>query len=530
MDRNQSDIYPNGTIIADRYEITSFLAQGGMAQIYVANQRQINREVALKVLSAMYTSNQSVVMRFLREAQVVGHLTHPNTVRIYDMGETPDHRLFIAMEMLYGEELSERIKRGCIPPAEAIDIVKQVAGSLSEAHQMGVIHRDLKPDNIFLTTHQSVKVLDFGIAKLRDDSAGTENGHRLTKAGTAPGTPEYMSPEQARGQELDGRSDLYSLGIVLYEMLCGHPPFEDSSFLGTILMQVQTAPPPLPNTVPEPLRSYVVNRLLPKDPNTRPDNAEMLIYELETIQRQITRISRSSASEHKKSKDLELDQARAEIEALRQELEQTKEELNRSKSQTMSPVNVDRSEAVERDAENEISSSGVLKSRGVPKTMHNIAASSVSVPTSNRGEYHRHTVNAPTMPAAELEDSATFRPVETLTGRQSRTMTSVSNANPQTTFMMFAQPLCSKMGPDNVQEALHLAQGIWNASVLGGQAVEEIYKTVAGSSAMSKLIDVMLARKEKYFPDEIWQVDSLVVDKDEQGRLSIAFECRLPGE
>ena len=269
----QNDIYPNGTIIADRYEITSFLAQGGMAQVYVAVQSQINREVALKVLASMYSTNPNVVARFFREAQVVGNLTHPNPVRIYDMGETPNHRLFIAMELLRGEELSERIKRGILSPKEALNIARQVAGSLSEAHQMGVIHRDLKPDNIFLTTHNIIKVLDFGIAKLKDDSNETSDGRRLTKAGTAPGTPEYMSSEQARGKELDARSDLYSLGVVLYEMLCGHPPFEDSTFLGTILMQVQSPPPPLPDFVPQPLRNYVLNRLLCKEPEYRPDDA-----------------------------------------------------------------------------------------------------------------------------------------------------------------------------------------------------------------------------------------------------------------
>ena len=278
-----SGVYPNGMMIADRYEIVSFLAQGGMAQVYVANQLKINRLVALKVLSSMFSMNPGVVRRFFREAQVVGQLSHPNTVNVFDMGETPDHRLFIAMELLKGEELSERIRRGVLTPAEALPIVRQVAGSLSEAHKLSIIHRDLKPDNIFITNHDMVKVLDFGIAKIKDNSEDGSEERKLTKAGTAPGTPEYMSPEQARGKDLDARSDLYSLGIVLYEMLCGHPPFEESTFLATILMQVQSPPPPLPDTVPDILRDYIVQRLLAKDPNARPANAEIFIQEIDAI-------------------------------------------------------------------------------------------------------------------------------------------------------------------------------------------------------------------------------------------------------
>ena len=281
-----TSIYPNGTIVADRYKIESFLAQGGMAQVYVATQQQINRLVALKVLSPMFSMNPGVVMRFFREAHVIGSLVHPNTVRIYDMGETPDKRMFIAMELLKGEELSERIKRGPMTPAEALPIVRQVAGSLSEAHQLGIIHRDLKPDNIFLTSMNVVKVLDFGIAKLKSDDS-KEGGKKLTKAGTAPGTPEYMSPEQARGKELDARADLYSLGVVLYEMLKGQPPFEEATFLGTILMHIQSPPPPLPDSVPLPLRNYVINRLLAKDPNSRPASAEVFIEEIDDLSRKL---------------------------------------------------------------------------------------------------------------------------------------------------------------------------------------------------------------------------------------------------
>ena len=281
----QGTTYPNGTIIADRFEIESFLAAGGMAQVYVARQMNIDRRVAMKVLSPMFSMNPSVVMRFFREARVIAQLSHPNTVRLFDMGETPDKRLYMAMELLEGVELSERIRQGRMKAEEAIPIVRQVAGSLSEAHSKGIIHRDLKPDNIFLTKLNIVKVLDFGIAKLKQSE--DEDERKLTKVGTAPGTPEYMSPEQARGKELDARSDIYSLGIVLYEMLAGHPPFEEDTILATILMHVQSPPPPLPDDVPADLRNYVVNRLLAKDPNCRPDNADAFIAELDELEQKL---------------------------------------------------------------------------------------------------------------------------------------------------------------------------------------------------------------------------------------------------
>ena len=281
----QGTTYPNGTIIADRFEIESFLAAGGMAQVYVARQMNIDRRVAMKVLSPMFSMNPSVVMRFFREARVIAQLSHPNTVRLFDMGETPDKRLYMAMELPEGVELSERIRQGRMKAEEAIPIVRQVAGSLSEAHSKGIIHRDLKPDNIFLTKLNIVKVLDFGIAKLKQSE--DEDERKLTKVGTAPGTPEYMSPEQARGKELDARSDIYSLGIVLYEMLAGHPPFEEDTFLATILMHVQSPPPPLPDDVPADLRNYVVNRLLAKDPNCRPDNADAFIAELDELEQKL---------------------------------------------------------------------------------------------------------------------------------------------------------------------------------------------------------------------------------------------------
>ena len=293
-----------------------------MAHVYVAMQHQLQRRIALKVLSSDSCSDKGVMDRFLQEGLVVANLSHPNTVRVYDMGETPDGRLFIAMELLKGIGLGDRIGQGSISPAEALPIAKQVAGSLSEAHQNGIIHRDLKPDNIFITDLNITKVLDFGIAKIRSDNE--QNEKRLTKAGTAPGTAQYMSPEQARGKDLDARSDLYSLGIVLYEMLCGRPPFDEPTFLATILMHVQSPPPPLPDAVPLPLRNYICNRLLAKDPNCRPDNAEVFIHELDELSRKL-KLTKADAEIAENTEALL--KAQEEIENLRSQLAKTKMEL-----------------------------------------------------------------------------------------------------------------------------------------------------------------------------------------------------------
>ena len=316
-----TEIYPAGTIIGG-YEILSHLASGGMAHVYIALQSKLSRKVAFKVLSGTFATNASVSRRFINEALIVAKLHHPHIVEVYDVGETEDHRPFMAMELLEGQGLGERIKAGPMSPAEAFPIVREVAESLAEAHAKGIIHRDLKPDNIFLTVKSGVKTLDFGIAKvLHGEKDGTEE--RLTRAGTAPGTPEYMSPEQARGQNLDARSDLYSLGIVLYEMLCGRPPFEEPTFLATILMQVQSPPPPLPDSVPAPLSHYIIHRLLAKDPNCRPKDAEAFIKELDELGQQLKIVSDNDGKT--------LMNALNEIEQLRLQLAQTKQELQRSR-------------------------------------------------------------------------------------------------------------------------------------------------------------------------------------------------------
>ena len=280
IDRRADEILPPNTQFGGRYRIIKHLAAGGMARVYVAEQAPLGREVALKILHREFSEDLDSVKRFEREAIAVSKLTHPNTITVFDFGQAEDGQFYLAMEFLEGEPLSNRLKKvGALAPQDALAIAAQVSRSLAEAHQKGIVHRDLKPDNIFLgqIERNFVKVLDFGIAKLMKSEPVT----KLTQMGAIPGTPEYMSPEQARGEELDGRSDLYALGIVLYEMLSGKAPFTAPTFLATALKHLSQPPPPLPRTVPAPLASFIINVALAKSPNDRPATADLFLEGLE---------------------------------------------------------------------------------------------------------------------------------------------------------------------------------------------------------------------------------------------------------
>ncbi|MEZ4256077.1 MAG: serine/threonine-protein kinase [Polyangiales bacterium] len=244
MDRN----------IAGRYDITSVIGSGGMGTVYLAKQRGLNRSVAVKVLRKDLRVDPETATRFHREAHTLSLLTHPNTVRVFDFGETEDGRLYIVMELLHGKLLTQAKFReeedGVI---RAVRVTRQILGALAEAHSKGVIHRDLKPDNIFLAdvdghTEPIVKVLDFGIAKI---VAGDPHIDQLeTQKGTVFGTPRYMSPEQAQGRQLDGRSDLYGVGVLLYEMLAGRAPFNDPDAVVVMAKHIREPAPPLAEIAP----------------------------------------------------------------------------------------------------------------------------------------------------------------------------------------------------------------------------------------------------------------------------------------
>ncbi len=278
-----------GRVLGGRYEIISLLGQGGMGAVYKARQPAVKRMIALKILLKEFADNDTVVKRFHQEALAASRLTHPNTIKVFDFGQTDDGVLFMAMELLRGESLAHAISRsGPMPPKRVVHIMRQCCKSLAEAHKAGIIHRDLKPDNIFLVDIEGerdfAKVLDFGVAKLKEFE-GKEG--TLTQAGMIFGTPKYMSPEQARSGNLDSRSDVYALGIIIYEMLMGKPPFSADNPLSILISHVNEQPrrfaqfnPQL--QVPTALEA-VVFKALNKDREQRHATVEHMLAELDAV-------------------------------------------------------------------------------------------------------------------------------------------------------------------------------------------------------------------------------------------------------
>lgn len=253
-------------MIGERYRITGIIGEGGMGLVYEAWDTQVGRKVAIKVVRSD-TTDSKYLSRFRRELEITSKLRHPSTIRVFEHGETRDRRPYMVMELLTGKSLAKRLEQGPLPELEALQIAQQVAESLSEAHEHGVFHRDLKPDNIFIETvgvTKVVKVLDFGIA------SGAE-ATRLTQAGEVFGTPQYMSPEQCNGQRLDHRTDIYSLACILFEMLEGRPPFSSETPMATMLKHVRAKVPPL--TKAHAATERVVTMGLRKDRNKRIQSA-----------------------------------------------------------------------------------------------------------------------------------------------------------------------------------------------------------------------------------------------------------------
>ncbi|MEK6300517.1 MAG: serine/threonine-protein kinase [Acidobacteriota bacterium] len=272
---NQADPFI-GRVIEGRYRVDAKLGKGGMGVVYRATRLQIDDAVAIKILRAELLADPQSLERFRREAKAAARLKHPNVVTIHDFGITHDHIAYLVMELVDGENLRELIDRqGSLSQADAVEITCQICAALDEAHRLGIVHRDLKPDNIVLgrfTGALRVKVLDFGIAKLRDLTLGSGS---LTESGMVLGTPRYMSPEQCLGEEIDGRSDIYSLGIVLYEMLAGAAPFNSPSFGALIMQHVNHTPQPLRaiKTTIAPAIEVVVAGALEKRREARPQSA-----------------------------------------------------------------------------------------------------------------------------------------------------------------------------------------------------------------------------------------------------------------
>jgi Tol biopolymer transport system component len=258
----------------DHYRILGHLGGGGMGVVYKAEDTRLERTVALKFLPPAMTRDAVAKSRFLQEARAASALDHPNVCTIYDIGELDDGQLYLAMPAYDGETLKKRIERGPLPIEEAVDIAKQVAQGLAKAHRLGIVHRDVKPANLMLTGDGIVKILDFGLAKLAG-SAG------LTRAGFCVGTPSYMSPEQARG-EVDQRTDLWSLGVVLYEMLTGLLPFRAESDPGIVHALIHEDPSPVARWRPDvpPELERILAGLLKKDPGDRYPTAEHVLGDL----------------------------------------------------------------------------------------------------------------------------------------------------------------------------------------------------------------------------------------------------------
>ncbi len=282
-----------GKIISGKYRIEQMIGEGGMGRVYKALQVALDKPVVLKVLRKSLLSDERTVQRFQREAKAASRLNHANSISVLDFGRTDDGALFIAMEFVSGKDLHQILsKEWPLPEARIIRIISQVLSALADAHSAGVIHRDLKPENIMVEQRRGepdfVKVLDFGIAKITDSTG--DDGPALTRAGFVCGTPEYMSPEQARGGALDARSDLYSVGVILYQLTTGLLPFESDSAVGFATKHLSEEPPPPSKRRPDarisPAMERLIMRVLSKDPNQRPATAEAFRSELAAVGRE----------------------------------------------------------------------------------------------------------------------------------------------------------------------------------------------------------------------------------------------------
>src|SRR5688572_24506924 len=288
--------------IAGRFRIEREIGTGGMGTVYLATHLGLERPVAVKIIRREFAGDADVADRFLREAKTMAKLRHPHAAMIFDAGILPDSRHFIVMEFVEGETLSQALAReGRFPPSKAVRIATEICDVLEEAHRLGIIHRDLKPSNIILGK-RGVCVLDFGVAKVLASSAESTFTHASTGSGQLIGTPRYMSPEQCLGQRVGARSDLYSLGVLLYEMLAGRPPFTDPLQSALLIKQATVAAPPLPRLrqdVPRPL-ALAVHTLLAKRPEDRPRTAALAKAFLE---RSLVQTERTRSEERRVGKE-----------------------------------------------------------------------------------------------------------------------------------------------------------------------------------------------------------------------------------
>ncbi len=278
-----------------RYEIISWLGAGGMGEVYLAQDTRLKRKVAIKVLAPALTHDERGLRRFEQEARAASALNHPNILTIFEFGHEAETH-FLAAEYVEGATLRQKLARGRLEPAVAADIAAQIAKALMAAHAHGIVHRDIKPDNVMIRNDNLVKVLDFGIAKLTEaisgqaiDSALGAASLSLSQVGVVIGSAKYMSPEQARGQTVDARSDLFSLGVVLYEMIAGRVPFEGQTVSDVIAEVLKGTPPSLDSLNPNIPRQIteIADKAMGKDRVTRYQCAKDMLADLQEVQEEI---------------------------------------------------------------------------------------------------------------------------------------------------------------------------------------------------------------------------------------------------
>jgi eukaryotic-like serine/threonine-protein kinase len=267
------------TVLAERYQLDRSLGNGGMGEVFEASDLTLHRSVAVKLLSPSLVQDEPARARFLREARALAQVNSPHVVAVYDAGEDGE-RPYLVMELVEGTTLEQELKRGGrLEPPRAVAIAKDIASGLASAHEQGIVHRDVKPSNVFLTPSDAAKIGDFGIARLERPDA------TLTLTGQTFGSPPYMAPEQASGGSVDARADLYSLGCVLFQMLVGRRPFSGEDAVSLVYQHVHTTPPRVDSLQPEvPVAlGDLVAGLMAKDPDDRPDSAEQVRRALEAV-------------------------------------------------------------------------------------------------------------------------------------------------------------------------------------------------------------------------------------------------------
>jgi serine/threonine protein kinase len=269
------------------YEIASLLGAGGMGEVYRARDPRLRRDVALKILPASLAADEERLRRFEVEAQAASALSHPNIIAIHDVGRH-DGTPYVVSELLEGETLRERLESGPLAPRRAVEVAGQIAQGLAAAHERGIVHRDLKPENVIVTRDGHVKILDFGLAKLLQAVPGADESRTFTRdtdPGKVLGTVGYMSPEQVRGQAVDLRSDIFSLGAVLYEMISGRRAFKGDSAVETLNAILKDEPPQIADSgrLLPPGLERVVRHCLEKRPEDRFQSARDLAFDLQSV-------------------------------------------------------------------------------------------------------------------------------------------------------------------------------------------------------------------------------------------------------